>query len=77
MGFNIMSLFVEQPASDNKESNTVSAPVQTVSTAINSVSANVSEPANVSASLNMRLILSSVILKLIKQKFLKNWFDNL
>ena len=77
MGFNIMSLFVEQPASDNKESNTASAPAQTVSTAINSVPANVSEPANVSASLNMRLILSLVILKLIKQKFLKNWFDNL
>lgn len=66
MGFNIMSLFVEKPASDNKESNTLSAPAQAVSTAINSVPANVPEPANISANLNMRLILSSVILNLIK-----------
>ena len=47
MGFNIMSLFVEQPASDNKESNNVSVPVQTISTSINSVPANVSENFNV------------------------------
>ena len=66
MGFNIMSLFMEQPVSDNKESNTLSAPAQAVSTAINSVPANVPEPANISANLNMRLILSSVILNLIK-----------
>lgn len=77
MSFNIMSLFVEQPASDNKESNIVSAPAQAVPASINSAPVKVSEPANVSASLNMRLILSLVILKLIKQKFLKNWFDNL
>lgn len=48
MSFNIMSLFVEQPASDNKESNAVSAPVQTVSTSINSTPANVSGPTKVS-----------------------------
>ena len=47
MGFNIMSLFVEQPASDNKESNIVSVPVQAVSTAINSVTTNVPENFNV------------------------------
>lgn len=47
MGFNIMSLFVEQSASDNKESNTASVPVQAVSTAINSVTTNVSENFNV------------------------------
>ena len=47
MGFNIMSLFVEQHASDNKESNTVSASVQAVSTAINSVTTNVPQNFNV------------------------------
>lgn len=47
MGFNIMSLFVEQSASDNKESNTASVPVQTVSTAINSVTTNVPQNFNV------------------------------
>ena len=53
MSFNIMSLFVEQHASDNKESNTVSVPVQTISTAINSVSDNVSEHANVPENSNV------------------------
>ena len=53
MSFNIMSLFVDQPASDNKESNTVSVPVQTISSTINSVPANVSEQANVPENFNV------------------------
>lgn len=58
MGFNIMSLFVEQPASDNKESNTAPAvnaqvqpatPASTAPTSIPTVSTP-SAPANVQVS---------------------------